>query len=139
VKSLDIQIRQKGFRLDECRRRVAQLESMVAELKRRASEIGHDIDLEHNRTKISDPRHFAYSPLAKSLSLSRTNLERSIQAFEIQLAGEKNAASEAVEALNELIQERQRQQEPTSRSTESTTDRSVLGGLMATATIGYSN
>ena len=89
MKSLDSQTRQKRFRLDGCQRRVAQLEGMIAELKRRSSELEHDINLEHSRTKISDPHHFAYSPLAKSLTRCRANLECSIQAFEVQLADEK--------------------------------------------------
>jgi flagellar FliJ protein len=130
MKSLDIQIRQKGFRLDECQRRVAQLEGMITELKRRSSELDHDIDLEHSRTKITDPHHFAYSPLAKSLTQSRANLERSIQAFEVQLDAEKRAASEAADVLNELLRERQRQEEHTIRSTESSTDRSAVLGPM---------
>jgi SMC interacting uncharacterized protein involved in chromosome segregation len=104
VKSFDGQIRQKRFRLDECQRRVAQL-------KRRSSDLEHDINSEHSRTKIGDPHHFAYSPLAKSLTQSRANLERSIQAFEVGLEAEKSAANEAVETLNELLQERQRREE----------------------------
>jgi chromosome segregation ATPase len=136
VKSLDSQIRQKRFRLDDCQRRVAQLEGMIAELKRRSSELEHDINLEHSRTKISDPHHFAYSPLAKSLTQCRANLERSIQAFEVQLAGEKNTASKAVETLNELLQERQRREEHPSRSTESSTNRSaVRGSVVPTVTM----
>jgi flagellar FliJ protein len=135
VKSLDIQIRRKGFRFDECQRRVAQLEGMITELKRRSSELDHDIDLEHSRTKVSDPRHFAYSPLAKSLTQSRANLDRSIQTFDVQLEAEKRAASEAVEILNELLQERQRREEHTNRSTESSTDRNAVHGSMLPAVI----
>jgi SMC interacting uncharacterized protein involved in chromosome segregation len=111
VKSLDSQIRQKSFRLDECQRRVAQLEGMIAELRRRSSELEHDVNSEHSRTKISDPHHFAYSPLAKSLTQSRANLDRSIQTFEVQLEAEKSAAIEGVETLNELLQERRRREE----------------------------
>jgi flagellar protein FliJ len=111
VKSFDGQIRQKRFRLDECQRRVAQLEAMIAELKRRSSDLEHDINSEHSRTKIGDPHHFAYSPLAKSLTQSRANLECSIQAFEVGLEAEKSAVYEAVETLNELLQERQRREE----------------------------
>jgi molecular chaperone GrpE (heat shock protein) len=124
MKSLDSQIRQKGFRLNECQRRAAQLEGMIAELKRRSGELDHDINLEHNRTKISDSHHFAYSPLAKSLTKSRANLERSIQTFEAQLEAEKRAASAAVETLNELLQERNAWTN-TSRSTDPSTERSV--------------
>jgi flagellar protein FliJ len=111
VKSLDGQIRKKSFRLDECQRRIAQLEGMIAELKHRAGELERDIDLEHGRTKITDPSHFAYSPLAKSLTQSRANLEHSVQALEVQLVGEKSVASEATGALSELLQERQRWEE----------------------------
>jgi len=135
VKSFDGQIRQKRFRLDECQRRVAQLEGMIAELRHRSSELDHDISLEHSRTKISDPHHFAYSALAKSLTQSRANLERSIQTFEARLEAEKRAASEVVEPLNELLQERQRREEHTSRSTESSADRSAVLGSMAPAVI----
>jgi hypothetical protein len=126
VKSLDSLIRQKSFRLDEGQRLVAQLEAMIAELKRRSGELEHDINFEHSRTKISDPHHFAYSPLAKSLTQSRANLERSIQTFEVQLEREKSAASEAVESLNELLQERHRREEHTSQSTEPSTDRRAV-------------
>ena len=137
MKSLDSQIRQKRFRLDKCQRRVAQLEGMIAELERRSSEIEHDINLEHSRTKISDPHHFAYSPLAKSLTQCRANLEGSIQGFEVQLENEKSAASKALDNLNELevLKERERRKEHASRSTESSTDRSAVRGPMAAAVI----
>jgi flagellar protein FliJ len=135
MKSLDSQIRQKRFRLDEFQRRVAQLEGTIAELKRRSTELEHEINLEHGRTKINDPHHFAYSPLAKSLTQCRANLERSIRAFEVQLENEKSAASEVLDNLNELLQERQRREEHASRSTESSTDRSAVHRPMAAVVI----
>jgi len=139
MKSLDIQIRQKEYRLDECQRRVVQLEGIIAELKCRAGELEHDIDLELSRTKISDPHHFAYSPLAKSLTHSRTNLERSIKAFEVQLADEKSLANGAIETLNELFQERQRRKEHVCQSAERSTRRSLSRGSMVPATVGHPN
>jgi len=132
MKSLDSQIRQMRFRVDQCQRRVAQLEGMIAELKRRSTDVEHDIDSEHARTKISDPHHFAYSPLAKSLTQSRANLERSIQTLEVQLENEKGAASEANNALNDLLQARGQREEHASRSTEPSMDGSVMRGPTVT-------
>jgi flagellar protein FliJ len=126
MKSLDSQIRQKRFHVDECQRRVAQLEGMIAELKRRSGDLEHDINFEHSRSKISDPHHFAYSPLAKSLAQSRANLERSIQTFEAQLENEKRAASEVLNLLNDLLQERQRWVTPASQSSVPTTEGSAV-------------
>jgi flagellar protein FliJ len=135
LKTLDSQIRQKHFRVDKCQRRVAQLEGMIVELQRRSGELERDLNLEHGRTKISDPNHFAYSPLAKSLSQSQTNLERSIQTFEVQLEDEKSAVSETLRNLNDLLQERERWEGHTRWSTETSTDVSVPPGSTLAAVI----
>jgi flagellar FliJ protein len=107
-KSLGKQIRLKRFRLAECQRRVAQLQLMIAEFDRRSSEVERDINFEHNRTKIHDPKHFAYSTFAKSLLERRENLKRSIQEFGVKLEDAKGEANEALDDLNklELLQER---------------------------------
>jgi flagellar FliJ protein len=130
MKSLDSQIRQKSFRVNECQRRIAQLEGMIAELKRRSADLERDIHVEHGRTKISDPNHFAYSPLAKSLGRSRENLEHSIQTFEGQVENEKLLANEALESLNALIQEGQGREGYANGSNESSTRQSAVIGLM---------
>jgi hypothetical protein len=93
VKSLNKEILLNRFRLVEAQRRVAQIESMIARLKRQSSELEQDLNLEHNRTKISDPQHFAYSPLAKSILQRHENLKRSIQGFEVKLEEAKVEAS----------------------------------------------
>jgi flagellar FliJ protein len=85
MKSLDCQISLATFRLAEHRRGVARIEGMIAELERRSSELEHDLNLEHSRTKINDPQHFAYSPLAKSLTERREKTRLSIHELKGQL------------------------------------------------------
>jgi flagellar FliJ protein len=119
MKSLDGQIRLASFRLADHGRGVARIEAMIAELDRRSSELEHDLNLEHGRTKINDPQHFAYSPLAKSLVQRRENLKLSIQGLHIQLKDAQSAASEALGDLTELQlqKERERPEEHANRST----------------------
>jgi len=126
MKSLDSQIRQKQFRFGDGQRRISQLEGMITELKRRCSDLQHDINLEHSRTKIADPHHFAYSPLAKSLAQNRTNLERTVQTFEAQLENEKGAVSQALAILHDL--EGRRGVEYANRSSETSTDPNTISG-----------
>ena len=133
MKSLDSQIRHKSFLLDACKRRIGQLEGMIAELKRQSSELKQDLDLEHSRTKISDANHFAYSPLARSLTQRHDNLNRSIRELDAKLENAKAEASEAIDNLNELLQERARREEHANQSTSK--DRSAMGGIMASALI----
>jgi flagellar FliJ protein len=84
MKSLDGQIRLATFRLAERRRLVAQIERMIAEFERCSSDLEQNLNLEHSRTKINDPRHFAYSPLAKSLKERREKTTLSIHELKDQ-------------------------------------------------------
>jgi flagellar protein FliJ len=120
VKTLDNQISLAKYRLAEHRRAVARIEGMIAELERRSSELEHELNLEHSRTKINDPQHFAYSPLAKSLAQRRENLKLSIQGLHIQLKDAQSAASETLDDLTELQlkKERERPEEDANRSTD---------------------
>jgi len=58
-------IRLKKFQVDEKRRQVSQIEMMVNDFERMASELDQQIEIEHTKTGISDVAHFAYSTFAK--------------------------------------------------------------------------
>jgi flagellar FliJ protein len=119
MKSLDGQIRLVTFRLAERRRLVAQIERMIAEFERCSSELEQDLNLEHSRTKINDPQHFAYSPLAKSLMERREKTRLSIHELKGQLEPAKVEIGKAVDDLIklELLDGRERAQEHANRST----------------------
>ena len=66
MKSRETLIRLKKFQVDEKRRKVAQIEAMIAEFDRIAAELDREIKLEQDRAGIHDPAHFAYPTYAKA-------------------------------------------------------------------------
>src|SRR3954453_6191123 len=77
MKSRETLIRLKKFQVDEKRRRVAQIEGMIADFQRMTSELDREITSEQERAGISDPSHFAYPTYAKAAMQRRENLQRS--------------------------------------------------------------
>ncbi len=66
MKSRETLIRLKRFQVDEKRRQVTQLESMIAEFERMANELDTQVTVEQNRSGIHDVNHFAYPTFAKA-------------------------------------------------------------------------
>ena len=108
MKSRDTLIRLKKFQVDEKRRKVAQIESMIADFDRMAGDLEREIRVEQERAGISDPGHFAYPTYAKAAIVRRDNLKRSADELKGQLDDAKAALSEAFEELKkvELLDER---------------------------------
>ena len=77
MKSRETLIRLKKFQVDEKRRRVAQIEGMIAEFERMAGDLEREIKTEQDRAGIHDPAHFAYPTYAKAAMQRRENLKRS--------------------------------------------------------------
>ena len=117
MKSRETLIRLKKFQVDEKRRRVAQIESMIAEFDRIASELEREIKAEQDRAGIHDPGHYAYPTYAKAAMTRRENLKRSADELRVQLDDAKSALGEAfdemkkVELLDERDQAREREEE----------------------------
>lgn len=108
MKSRDPLIRAKRFQIDDARRRLAQIDTMIAEFERMAGELDRDIATEEERTGLTDPRHFAYSPLALAARTRRDNLHRSADDLKSQQDAARAALAEAeadlalVEAAGEM-------------------------------------
>jgi len=102
-------IRLKKFQVDEKRRQVSQIEAMVADFERMASELDQQIEIEHTKTGISDSAHFAYSTFAKAALQRRDNLMASADDMKTQLEAAQDQLAEAVEDLKkvELLSERE--------------------------------
>jgi flagellar protein FliJ len=95
MKSRDTLIRLKRFQLEEKRRRVRQLEMMLAEFTRMSAELDREITTEEKRAGITDPRHFAYPTYARAASVRRDNLKSSIAELAVQIEEAKAAQEEA--------------------------------------------
>ena len=73
MKSRETLIRLKKFQVDEKRRKVAQIETMIAEFDRMAGDLDREIKTEQERAGIHDPAHFAYPTYAKAAMQRRSH------------------------------------------------------------------
>ena len=113
MKSRETLIRLRKFQVDEKRRKVAQIEGMIAEFERMAGDLDREIKSEQDRAGISDPAHFAYPTYAKAAMHRRENLLRSADELKAQLEDAKAALGEAFEEMRkvELLDERDQMRE----------------------------
>ena len=113
MKSRETLIRLKKFQVDEKRRKVAQIEGMIAEFERMAADLEREIKAEQDRAGIHDPAHFAYPTYAKAALARRENLKHSADELKIQLDDAKTALGEAFEEMKkvELLDERDQMRE----------------------------
>jgi flagellar protein FliJ len=122
MKSRDTLIRLKKFQVDEKRRKVAQIETMIAEFDRIATDLEREIKVEQDRAGIHDPAHFAYPTYAKAA------IKRSADELRVQLEDAKLALGEAGDELKkvELLEERDQMRE---REAESAAEQAAVDAL----------
>jgi flagellar FliJ protein len=108
MKSRETLIRLKKFQVDEKRRQVVQIETMIAEFDRIANDLDREVQVEQDRAGIHDPAHYAYPTYAKAAMTRRDNLKRSADELKGQLDDAKASLGEAFEELKkvELLDER---------------------------------
>ena len=113
MKSRETLIRLKKFQVDERRRKVAQIEGMIAEFERMAVDLDREIKSEQDRAGIHDPGHFAYPTYAKAAMQRRENLQRSADDLRLQLETATATLAEAFEEMKkiELLDERDQMRE----------------------------
>ncbi len=102
MKSRDTLVRLKRFHVDEKRRRVLQIETMIGEFSRMAGDLDREIAVEEQRAGITDMAHFAYPTYARAARARRTNLLHSADELKGQL---DEAKLHLEEALAELAKE----------------------------------
>jgi len=123
MKSRETLIRLKKFQVDEKRRRVAQIEGMIADFQRMSVDLEREIQTEQERAGINDPAHFAY-PIQR-----RENLTRSADELRIQLEDAKSLLGEAFEELKkvELLDERDQARERAEENAREQADLDSIG------------
>ena len=137
MKSRDTLIRLKKFQVDERRRKVAQIESMIAEFERMAGDLDREIRSEQERAGIHDPAHFAYPTYAKAAMQRKENLKRSADELKVQLDDAKAALGEAFEELKkvELLDERDQARERADENAREQNELDTIGMLRARGAI----
>jgi flagellar FliJ protein len=131
MKSRETLHRLKRFQVDEKRRRVTQIQSMMAEFERMAADLDREILGEEERVGIHDPTHFAYPTYARAAGQRRDNLLRSAEELRGQLDDAQEQLGTALEELKkvETLEQRDRAEEaPVERGSGR---RAGYGGLRA--------
>ncbi len=114
-------VRLKQFQVNEKRRQLQQLDLMISEFDRMATELDLQVAAEEKKAGITDINHFAYPTFAKAARQRRDNLKNSQHDLLIQrntaesILAEAEAELSKAEAL-ESRDARNRDSEPTLRS-----------------------
>jgi len=129
MKSRETLIRLKKFQAEEKRRKVAQIEAMIAEFERMAADLEREIRVEQDRAGIHDPAHFAYPTYAKAAIARRENLKRSADELRSQLDDAKLAFDDALDELKkvELLDERDQMREREGETAAAPAELNTLG------------
>jgi flagellar export protein FliJ len=99
MKSRESLVRLKLFQVNEKRRQLLQLDMMIAEFDRMATDLENQVAFEERKSGISDQTHFAYPTFAKAARQRRENLLVSQRDLKSQREG---AAARLEEAEDEL-------------------------------------
>jgi len=131
MKSRETLIRLKRFQVDEKRRKVAQIEAMIAEFERMSTDLDREIKTEQDRAGIHDPSHFAYPTYAKAAINRRENLRRSAGELKQQLDDAKAILGEAFEELKkvELLDERDQARERAEQNAREQAELDRIGAM----------
>ncbi|GHB39509.1 flagellar export protein FliJ [Pseudovibrio japonicus] len=98
----------KKFNVDEKRRQVTQIETMLSDFDRMAEDLENQIVQEQKRVGIDDVSHFAYPTFARAAAQRRDNLKNSTEELKAQLVKAQDELTDAVSELKkiELMDER---------------------------------
>src|SRR5689334_15647212 len=100
MKARENLVRLKQFQVNDKRRQLLQLDMMIAEFERMASELEVQISAEEKKAGITDINHFAYPTFAKAARLRRDNLMNSQQDLLQQRTSAEAALAEAEAELS---------------------------------------
>jgi flagellar export protein FliJ len=117
MKSRDTLVRLKRFQVEEKRRRLTQIEMMIAEFNRMSAELDREIAAEEQKTGVKDISHYAYSTYARAARTRRDNLVHSAD----ELKGQLDEARRQLDQANDDLAKAQ--------SLESREKAPVLGDL----------
>jgi hypothetical protein len=95
-------VRQMRCIVAEKARNVSLLETMIIDFEVLSYRLAEEIAAEVARTRVKDPRHVAYSPLATAVALRRSNLLASAQEAKVRLTAVRRELDEATGKLREV-------------------------------------
>ena len=90
-------LRSSEIEVDQRRRSMLQIETLIADFDQRANDLEREITVEQNRVGIHDPAHIAYPTYARAAIARRENLRRSVHELRTELERLKSASPEHVD------------------------------------------
>jgi flagellar export protein FliJ len=102
MKSRDALSRLKRFEVEEKRRKVVEIETMIADFNQMAGDLDRQIAIEQERAGVTDTNHYAYPTFAKAAILRRDNLIASAADLEAKLLAAREVLAEADEELKRI-------------------------------------
>jgi flagellar FliJ protein len=104
----DALLKLRRFEANERRQKVVDIEMMIADFRRMAEDLDHQIKVEQDAAGVHDVNHFAYPTYAKAAITRRDNLRSSVAGLEAKLEEAKAQLEEAMDELkkSELAEER---------------------------------
>jgi flagellar export protein FliJ len=99
MKSRDTLVRLKRFQVEDKRRRLTQIEMMIAEFNRMAVELDREIAIEEQKSGVKDASHYAYSTYARAARTRRDNLLHSADELKGQLEEARLLFDQATDEL----------------------------------------
>jgi flagellar export protein FliJ len=99
MKSRDTLVRLKRFQVEDKRRRLSQIEMMIAEFNRMAVELDREIVVEEQKSGVKDASHYAYSTYARAARTRRDNLLHSADELKGQLEEARLLFDQATDEL----------------------------------------
>lgn len=124
MKSRENLVRLKQFQVNEKRRQLAQLDTMIGEFDRMANELDVQIVAEEKKAGITDTSHFAYPTFAKAARLRRDNLKNS----QYDLMQQKKAAETLLAEAEAELSKAEMLESRDSRTREAEGGRSAMIG-----------
>lgn len=128
-------IQLRRFEVDERRRIVGDIETMMVDLQQMAVDLERQIQAEQERAGVDDVNHYAYPTFAKAAIQRRDNLKNSIKDLEVKLEESRDLLVEAFEELKkvELIEERDVERIRVKTAAREQAELDEISGLMGNA------
>jgi flagellar export protein FliJ len=119
MRSRESLIRLHRFQVDEKRRKVSEIETMINDFKRKQAELTQQIESEQTKSGVDDVNHYAYPTFAKAAIKRRENLDASINELKRQMEDAKEELGDAYAELKkyELLHEKEEDRKQQERMT----------------------
>ena len=78
MRSRESLLRLNRFRVEDCRRQVADMDLMIQDLMRKHDDLDNHVKFEEQRTGVTDPNNVNYSMAAKSVRGRRDNILKTV-------------------------------------------------------------